>query len=196
MNTHEQKPDSTIRKPELDPIEWAIIGIIISGSSLLLTIQGKLRERRRDAREEIAREARSGNILRISTIKGHIKELADVISQIQEIGHIIENESDHPLGKFSFEFETPSAHERYNQLIDRATSAIARINRLVGQIDIRGFPISDEDYRQYVEPLFLELKQITETAIQIDSDPKKRFDALKYLLDRYINLCDRIESLM
>ena len=54
---------------DLDPIEWAILGILIGGASLTLTIQKKIEDRRKARDAEAERKATAGNLIRLDRMQ-------------------------------------------------------------------------------------------------------------------------------
>jgi hypothetical protein len=187
--------ESTAR-PDLDPIEWAIIGIIIAGANLALAIDKKIAERR-DAKSGGAREkAVNGNLLRLSNLKSQMQALRHQMEAIHKIGHIEVDKEKRGIDASSLVFDDDESAERFNRIFDTVLQGIGRINRLISEIDIEGLPLNEDDVAEFVRGPVAEIKERTRTAIHPDNDPYQRLKETDGLLQVYEQLIGDLQVLL
>jgi hypothetical protein len=78
------------RNPEFDPIEWAIIGVVVGGSSLILAIKVKIDATRKIKQEKANKEARVSNQVRLKGIQRALDEMREIFNYIYKIGKLVE----------------------------------------------------------------------------------------------------------
>ena len=62
---------------------------------------------------------------------------------------------------------------------------IGRLNRLIGEIDLEGLPLSEKDKADFVDRPIENIKQKTATAINPDTPPTQRVNVIIDLLATY-----------
>jgi hypothetical protein len=184
------------RNPDLDPIEWAIIGVIIAGGSLILSLEAKIEARKRAESKELELKAINSNKLKLGELKKYILELYTIHVHQKELGQVKIDEEKTGITKSYIEFESPEKQEIFNGNFDRITYLISRINRLVNDIDPAGFPIKDSDIKEYVtNPTELLKKQI-ELLITPDFHPLEREEGLGQLLNDMLGFVGGLDELL
>jgi hypothetical protein len=177
-----------------DPIEWAIIAVIISGSSLCLSLEAKIEARRRAQSAAAAEKAKNGNLLRLRTIRGHINEMRSFVSLIPKLGQFQVDKGKPPLISASIVFGSPQDEEQFNQHFDRVAAVIGRINRCLSEIDVEGVPLSEEDTRNFVTEPIRRLQEKITPLLQMNGDPHKRIGSGLELLKEYSDLLEKLEN--
>lgn len=184
------------RNPEFDPIEWAIIAIIISGSSLLLALETKVQNRKKAKNDEVARRAKNANKERLQSIQGILLEMDTIVKHIQKTGKLIVNESKSPLGRFSLDFETKENFDHFNDDFDRLMELIAKLNRSCNAIDVQGIDLTPKDMEEFVDIPLKSIKALTQEAINVDIDPKTRMLMVEKLLKDYSVFVNKLSAIL
>ena len=179
-----------------DPIEWAIIGVIIAGSSLILALEAKIEARRRAESDAAARKAQAANRLRLRTIRAHLNEIRGFVSLIQKLGKIEVNSEKPGISRHSITFTSETDEESFNQYFDRVTALIGRINRCLSEFDPQGIPLSDENVRIFVTEPMRRAQNKVIPLLQPDLDPYNRIGMTDDLLQDYANLIENLENVL
>ena len=179
-----------------DPIEWAIIALIISGSSLILALESKIEARRRAESAATAEKAKAGNRLRLNTIRGHLNEIRGFVSVIPKLGKIEVNPDKPGISRNSIIFSSDADEEHFNQSFDRVTALIGRINRCLSEIDPQGIPLTDDDVRIFVTEPMRRAQDKVIPLLQADADPHKRIERAYELLQDYAKLIENLEHVL
>jgi len=182
-------------RSDFDPIDWAIVAIIIAGTSLLLSIDQKLNARRKADAEDAEKKAISGNQLRLSKIKRHVDHLKLVLSNLSDLGKIVVHEDKSGITRSSIEFSSEDAEEEFNNIFDGTTHGISRLNRLISEIDLEGLPLDDKDLDEIARQIE-GIKESTNSAIHPDSDPNERLKLAERVLSRHIELIESLEAIL
>ena len=184
MDTESAKQEAQGRR-DLDPIEWAILGILIGGASLTLTIQKKIEDRRKAREAEAERKATAGNLIRLDRMRQILAELRVFASTLPEMGQLVVDESKTGITRGSIEFRSEQEEERFNRGFESMLHGIGRLNRLIGEIDLEGLPLSEKDKADFVDRPIENIKQKTATAINPDTPPTQRVNVIIDLLATY-----------
>jgi hypothetical protein len=179
-----------------DPIEWAIIAVVISGSSLILALETKIKARQRAESEEAARKALARNRLRLNTISDHLNEMRRFVSEIPELGKIEINTENVGITRGSIIFASDADEERFNQKFDRMTTLIGRINRCLSEIDSQGFHLNDDDVQKYVTDPMRRAQNKVIPLLQADIDPYTRIQRANELLAAYADMVVNLERVL
>lgn len=184
MDTESAKQEAQGRR-DLDPIEWAILGILIGGASLTLTIQKKIEDRRKAREAEAERKATAGNLIRLDRMRQILAELRVFASTLPEMGQLVVDESKTGITRGSIGFRSEQEEERFNRGFESMLHGIGRLNRLIGEIDLEGLPLSEKDKADFVDRPIENIKQKTATAINPDTPPTQRVNVIIDLLATY-----------
>jgi hypothetical protein len=176
-----------------DPIEWAIIAVVISGSSLILALEKKFEDRRRAQSAAAAEKARAGNRLRLGTIRAHLNEISMLLRAIPDLGRLEVDPNNSGISRNSITFSSDANEERFSQNFDRLTALIGRINRLLSEIDPQGLPLTDEDVRRFVTEPMQRAQEKVLPILQANADPRKRIERAHELVEEYANLIADLE---
>ncbi len=177
-----------------DPIEWAIIAVIIAGSSLMLALETKITARQRVESEDAVQKARAGNRLRLSAMRDHLNEMRGFVFEIPCLGEIETNITDISIARNSIIFQSDREEEIFNQKFDRITMLIARINRCLSEIDAQGFQLNDNDLQEYVTGPMQYAKNMVIPLLQADIEPKIRIERVCELLGVYEGIVKNLEN--
>lgn len=183
---------------DLDPIDWAIVAVIISGASLIVNIKSKI-DVDNNARSDAARiKAISSNRVRIGKIQRTLENLKMWTREIQELGEIVVNNDERGITRTSIVFGSEYEAEMFNEIFDQIMHSISRINRLISEIDSEGLPLKDEDLYEFVELPIERLKQDSIRLLDpdIETQPLNRLNRLIKLLDDYILLLQNLDEVI
>jgi len=181
-------------KKDLDPIDWAIVAIIIGGASLIVSIKSKIDTNRVVKEAAVQKKAITGNRVRLNKIKHKLSHINIWLSELTEIGNIVVNDDETGISRSSIEFESEGELEAFNEMFDYLTSSISRINRLISELDPDGMPFTDNDKAEFVNRPIERLKEDTEGLLNTDMDSKERIGKLKELLYGYELLISNIDE--
>lgn len=183
------------RHPEFDPIEWAVYALVVSGSSLLLSLETKIANRKKAQNDEAEKKAKAGNRARLRSIRKVLSETSAIVRHIHKIGKLIENPISDSIGRFSMEFESVEVLALFDDDIDKLTERIGMFNRLCNEIDVWGFELDSDDMKEFVEMPLREIKELTRNAIRPETHPLERFLLVQKLLDQYGSFIEGLEDL-
>jgi hypothetical protein len=183
-------------RPDLDPIEWAVIGVVIAGVTLVLSIEQKIRDCRREKSKEIHEKATLGNLLRLQNINGHLASLRDLVQRTHKVGRVVVDENRTGITRSSIVFDDERSAEEFNRMFDAMMFHIGRLNRLISEIDIDGFPLNDADEKEFVQAPVEEIKLRTKAALEADLDPYLRLNETDALLSDYGQFISGIETIL
>ncbi|HTQ14316.1 MAG TPA: hypothetical protein VMH86_10610 [Rhizomicrobium sp.] len=175
-------------RPDLDPIEWAVLGVIIAGSSLALSIQTKFEQHRKARSEELQRKAVAGNLVRLANMGDALHGLRQAMELIHKVGRIAFDKEKHGIDSASLVFDDDASAEEYNALFDRALYLIGRLNRLVMELDPEGLPLGDDDRKAFFGKPVAEIRERTLAAIHPDNDPYQRLSEAGLVLEIFERL--------
>ena len=184
-----RSPDTT-----RDPIDWAIVGVILAGCSLVLALEQKIEARRSAESEEAARKAQGGNLPRLRAIREHIDEIHKYLSDIKNYGKIVFHPDKSGIARSSLVFSSAEDEERFNQSFDRITALIARINRCLSEIDPIGIPLNVNDVRKFVAEPIKHIQQATERVLRADMGPYDRMGSVDSLLTDFSSFVGNLEG--
>lgn len=187
---------SALSRVDLDPIDWAIIGVIIAGSGLFLTLESKIEARRRAESKALEIKAINSNKIKLIELKDYIFELYLISEKIGKLGVLKIDENKSGITKSYIEFHSEEDQEKFNERFDRVTYLISRINRLINEIDPVGFPIKDSDIEEYVNNPVDSLKNQIESLISPDFHPLERRSGLGQLLTDMLGFVSGLEKLL
>ena len=160
-----------------DPIEWAIIGIVLGGASLVLAIRNKIDARRDAESAKRARQAEASNRLRLNAINLHLGDIEAFISHTRERSKVVVDEKAKGIARRSIVFATADAEERFNHEFDQAAGAIGRINRLLSELDVDGFPLKPKDVEDFVTVPLGRIQENAASVLRSDDDRVDRLEA-------------------
>ena len=66
---------SDIKRTDLDPIDWAIVAVVLGGASLLLSLEAKFEARKRYEETRTSAKAMKSNKLYLKKCRVHITEI-------------------------------------------------------------------------------------------------------------------------
>lgn len=179
---------------ERDPIELAVLGVILSGASLLLALETKIKARRAAETSAAASRAAAGNRVRLRAIEGHIRELRGLLGSIRELGRFEIDPTRPEPTRTSIVFPSAGAEEQFNQNFERITALIGRINRLLSEIDVHGLPLSDDEVRKFVTDPTAVAEARLGALMRAGVGPNERSDRAAELLADYAALAGNLAA--
>ena len=182
------------RANERDPIELAVVGVILSGASLLLALETKVKARQAAESKAAAERAAAGNRVRLRAIQGHLDELRRHLGSIREMGRLELDPARPELTRTSIVFPSAEAEEQFNQNFERITAMIGRLNRLMSEIDVRGLSLSDEDIRKFVQGPIAVAEARLGALLRPGVGPHERSDRVAELLADYAALAGNLAA--
>lgn len=188
METSKQPKKSA----KLDPIEWAIFGIVIAGTSLVLTIDTKIKARRKEKSEK----AQRGNRLQLQEMKECLKEMNVLVGGFNELVNLRIALSEQGITRGSWEFVSEEAMEKFNRSFDRITYLVSRLNRCVNAFDPDGILLDEKVEREFIAGPITRLKENAEKAIQPSTDSRERLELVKSLLYHAEQLVATLEQVL
>src|SRR5262245_27483845 len=160
-----------------DPIEWAIIGVLIGGAGLVVTIRNRVDTRRAARSAKRAQEAKASNRVRLNAINGYLGEIKTAISYTRKHGKVVVDQATKGIARRSIVFATAEVEEGFNREFDRATFAIGRINRLLSELDSEGFPMKPKDLEEFVRAPLKRIQEKFASVLRSDDDRSNRLEA-------------------
>ncbi|MGH6872748.1 MAG: hypothetical protein ACREHE_14700 [Rhizomicrobium sp.] len=183
-----------IPRPDLDPIEWAVIGVILAGANLVVAIEKRIEDRIEAKSAEVRKKAVAGNIVRLATMRRELEGLREVLMRIHKLGHIVTDPNKQGIDAASLVFDSDEDAEHYKFLFDMALHHIGRLNRLVMEIDSEGLPFSDGDTKEFFAKPMAEAKERTFAAIHPENDAQRRLKEAGAVLELYENMIRNLET--
>ena len=107
----EHQADRLNNTKDCDPIDWAIIAVMVGGCAVLLSLDQKIEARRKADAVETERKAINGNRLRLNTMSFHLRELESILSRIDEIGTIKIDDTKTGITRGSIVFDSDESQE-------------------------------------------------------------------------------------
>ena len=179
---------------ERDPIEMAVLGVILSGASLLLALETKIKARQVAESKVAAERAAASNRIRLRAIQAHMDELRRHLGSVRELGRLEIDPARPELTRTTIVFPSAEAEEQFNQNFERITAMIGRINRLMSEIDVRGLSLSDEDIRKFVQDPIAVAEARLGTLLRPGVGPHERSDRAAELLADYAALSGNLAA--
>jgi len=179
---------------ERDPLEVAVIGVILAGASLILALETKVKARTAAESKAAAERASGANRIRLRAIRRHLDELHRHLGSLRELGSLVLDPTKTGLTRTSIVFASAEAEEQFNQDFDRVTALIGRINRALSEIDPRGLPLSDDDVRRYVDGPVVVAEARLGALLRPEVGPNERIDKAAELVAGYSALVDDLAS--
>jgi hypothetical protein len=165
-----------------DPFEWVIISIVIGGASLVLSIKNKIDARRDAESAKRATQAEASNRLRLDAIKRELHHIEALIAHTRESGELKIDETATGIARRTIVFTTPEAEETFNRRFDQSTAAIGRINRLLSELDLDGFPLKPLDVEEFVIAPSRKIQLKAAAVLGNDDDRWDRLEAAHSLI--------------
>jgi hypothetical protein len=182
------------RAHERDPIELAVLGVILSGASLLLALETKIKARQAADSKAAAERAAAGNRVRLRAIQAHMEELRRHLGSVRELGRLELDPARPELTRTSIVFPSAEAEEQFNQNFERITAMIGRLNRLMSEIDVRGLSLSDGDIRKFVQGPIAVAEARLGALLRPGVGPHERSDRVAELLADYAALSGNLAA--
>jgi hypothetical protein len=179
---------------ERDPIELAVIGVILSGASLLLALETKVKARRAAESKAATERAAAGNRVRLRAIQAHMEELRRHLGSIRELGRLQIDPTRSELARTSIVFPSADAEEQFNQNFERVTAMIGRLNRLLSEIDVHGLALSEHDLRIFVTGPIAVAEAKLGALLRPGVGPHERSDKAAELLADYAALAGNLAA--
>ncbi len=179
-----------------DPIDWAIVAVILGGASLLLALEQKIEARQRHESAETEKKAIGGNKLRLKGIRSILQELEYSVSFINDIAKPVDSDKIDGINAKSITFASDIDEEEFNKCFDHITYSISRINRLLNELDDIGWPLSDDDVENFVTTPIREIKESTVQPLDINMDFRERMNQLGGLIGKYKSLVEGLEGVL
>lgn len=130
----------TNNQPQLDPDPIAVLGVIISGLSLLLALESKIEARhaRLEAKSDIAKRACRASL---RNLQRDCFQISEFIRSFRRLGDIEQVESrEKGFGAFRLYFSDEQLAD-YNQNFDSIMQAVSSINRSVIAMPLQDIPL-------------------------------------------------------
>ena len=181
---------------DFDPIEWAIVGIVIAGTSLVLTIEQKIKDRRTATSLKEQEKAVRNNRVRLGNLRSHLGRMRDLLKRAHEIGKIVVRENEPGVSRSSLVFTDAHSAEEFNRIFEGILQHIGRLNRLIDEIDLEGLPVDEGVMKEFVQIPFEQAKKVTAVAIDPEIDPYLRLKETDHLLQSYIDLIANLENIL
>lgn len=179
---------------ERDPIDVAVLGVILSGASLILAIETKVKARQAAETQAAAQRAAAANRIRLRSIGAHMDELRRFLGNIRERGRLVLNPAKPGLTRTSIVFASSEAEEQFNQDFDRLTALIGRVNRALSEIDPRGLPLEPADVQRLVEGPIAVAEAKLGALLRPEVGPNERIDKAADLIADYAALAGNLAS--
>ena len=165
-------------RAKLDPIEWAIVGVVIAGASLVLTVDTKIKARRK----ERSVSAQRRNRLQLLEMRDSLDEMKKLVDGFGQLVNLSIHRNREGITKASWEFVSEEAREKFNRSFDRLAYLISRLNRCVNEIDPDGIELDEKSEREFVAGPIARIKRSAEEAILPSTDPAVRMELVKGLI--------------
>ena len=191
---HDELRNKHIGPSSRDPLECAVLSVIVSGCSLILALETKIKTRQEAESAKAREKAKNGNRVRLSTMRTHLNEIQGIVSVIPKLGTFEVHNERPGIARNSITFSSDFDEERFNQNFDRMTASVGRINRLLSEIDPEGLPLTDEDVKTFVTEPIRRVQDKVIPAIHPEVDPRKRIERVLDLLRDYANLLQNLEA--
>jgi hypothetical protein len=186
----ENKTQSVRR--DLDPIEWAIIGTILAGVSVVASIQQIV-----DARASKTQEkAINSNRLKLHEIRQHLLLMQEFLTNLPRKYQLHHNVNETGISQRSILFKDEEEAVSFNEDFEESLSKVARVTRLITELDAKGFPLEQQQIDEYINFPLNHLKELFPAVLNPGNSPENRFYLAESILLRLQKFVRNLEVIL